>query len=804
MKAKTKLNRILYLLAILGVVFAFSIGHTYAAISLSLNTGSNLLSTTTYLAKQENVIINDTDKTPIAFGLGGRSSEVSIQYSYSYDFDIRIQYSLSWSNGKSTDNVILRFADRDSFIVDNNYIYYKDSITAGAGNLKIITGVDFTDPTDNTYAGAGLTINANVEVYKAQTSYSISSHELTKDIQTAESAKAWIWYKNRASQEKAYAIVYNLRSTYANGVDHPGSVGAYRRTYSTSSDTKVDTSKWIGGSREYAGMGVYLITGSNPYKLQVRVSGSWRNESGVNKDTGDAFIYINNIKFNYTSDFKKLSMSSDNVFENYTYNYTVPAYTAVYIELLDGVEVTSAADLNNADYTGYRILSNIYLNDFSFLSGTAPTENVPANTYYFTDGIASVDALGNTNVSGTTEYKKSAVTVYNTTTFNSALFNYHDATKANVTSQSYFGNASIVNNTADTLSVTVSYSINIYVSNGSNILFTKDNDNNYIYGQNFSDTNWYRELIPSSTGFAITGQATSVVLAPYSSANVLEQYTLSIASLIADYNNSDAYVEVIISTSTAQASTGNNLQVEVGISGNNYVLSLKNNSDVTLTNVSGTLEVTSRTPLYTKENSEPADWKSNFWEYYSDNQGTPITGYSVWGTDTVAYSLSYTIGSVDMTTTTALNDFTFTATGFSNSKLTLSPGESIVMGTIPKTSNVEYVFETSATASTTNANGTIAILFNGTDDAYIYNNTTTNYYVKFDGTISATLEHINTIDSVNYYVGIVRPGQIVKIPMSAKSTTFTTAVAGNTYSLPTGWGSANDSVDTMYKNYFGR
>ena len=125
MKAKTKLNRVLYLLAMLGVVFAFSIGSTYAAIAFSLNTGSNLLSTASYLAKQENVIINDTSTTPIAFGLGGRSSEVSIQYSYSYDFDIRIQYSLSWSNGKSTDNVILRFADRDSFIVDNNYIYYK-------------------------------------------------------------------------------------------------------------------------------------------------------------------------------------------------------------------------------------------------------------------------------------------------------------------------------------------------------------------------------------------------------------------------------------------------------------------------------------------------------------------------------------------------------------------------------------------------------------------------------------------------------------------------------------------------------
>ena len=150
-KAKTNRKLFTILSAILGVVFAFTMGVTYCLSDLNYIFGTHPKSTTAFMGNQQYIIVNDTLENPIHFSEGSHNFEIAIQYSIDYNFDFMLEYSLSWSgeNSVSTDNVILRFANRDSFIVDEDYIYYVGSstdsqptyVTSGSGKLPIITGI---------------------------------------------------------------------------------------------------------------------------------------------------------------------------------------------------------------------------------------------------------------------------------------------------------------------------------------------------------------------------------------------------------------------------------------------------------------------------------------------------------------------------------------------------------------------------------------------------------------------------------------------------------------------------------------
>ena len=67
MRAKTKKNWFSIITAILAVVFAFTIGVTYAAQIVNLSFGSNGYDTTAYAGKQSYVVINDTEKNSYTF-----------------------------------------------------------------------------------------------------------------------------------------------------------------------------------------------------------------------------------------------------------------------------------------------------------------------------------------------------------------------------------------------------------------------------------------------------------------------------------------------------------------------------------------------------------------------------------------------------------------------------------------------------------------------------------------------------------------------------------------------------------------
>lgn len=252
-KAKTTKNLVAILSAILGVVFAFITGVTYAASSISLDYGLSDKSTDAYVANQQLQVINDTSLNPIAFGEGAHNFEISIQYSFAYDFDVRARYSMSWSkkegesSAPSTDNVILQFANRDNIICDQRYIYLAGSVSAGNGKITLITGVEFVNPTDENYFGRTLTIslsNNDVKVYKKQTQYS-ETHPLVKDqvltdptsgdiIYDSVATQAWLQHKLNTTAQAgettdAYVLMYNQRRNYENGVQFPGLNSAYKK-----------------------------------------------------------------------------------------------------------------------------------------------------------------------------------------------------------------------------------------------------------------------------------------------------------------------------------------------------------------------------------------------------------------------------------------------------------------------------------------------------------------------------------------------------------------------------------------------
>jgi len=191
MKAKTKFSLITVLNAILCVVFAFIVGSTFAASGVT-RTESNLYSTGAYASNNNYKLINSTTNNPILFGETTNNVKIALDYSVYYDFDIRIDYSLSWSNGESVENVVLNFPNRDGFIVDDECIYLTDHVTRGSGTLNIIDGVEFVDPTDEKYVGATLTIQTELTLVKESSIDYTSTDSSSNPLYTSTIAgQAW-------------------------------------------------------------------------------------------------------------------------------------------------------------------------------------------------------------------------------------------------------------------------------------------------------------------------------------------------------------------------------------------------------------------------------------------------------------------------------------------------------------------------------------------------------------------------------------------------------------------------------------
>ena len=626
-KAKTSKGLQILLSGLMVLVFAFTVGFTFCASLVTMMAKSNPYSTTTYAGMQQHTLINDTVDNPIPFGYGAHNFEVSLNYSYSYNFDVRFAYSIYWTDALgvttslSTDNVILLYANRDGYIVDDDYIYYVGMdntakyVSAGTGKLPIFTGVEFADYEDERYFGATLTITiGDIKISKASSLAAdyTTSHALVAGITEKPAAKAWLKYKNNAnstnvglSEANAYAMVYNYRYKIENGIDYPKYRTAYKKVVSSN---KISSVTWLGGNRFYAGMAVYIVTGNTPVTLTAKITNSWQSKDPINNPLGA--VTDSNHFTNFATDWANRTN-----YANYT--KTIPANSVAYIEIADSIEISCLTlSSETADFTKGVILSNINLNDGTF----AHTEYVSNNSMLLCKEI-SANTMEESDLQDVTgEYSQKQIDIINSTVYSPLLYNTYEGaaetTKVNIT---------VINNSAKKLSLSgVNYVAKVYISNGS------PNIGEWVI-ITYTNSSW----ISGPTGQAVD------YLAPFSSITIVEkiQVNYNLKTYIEDPNNMggcyDAWIvidvqglETLEETSTtssklcAEASTSKQGDVTtVTLYAKNETKEVVNNLTINLV-----VSVYECNLLNVRPIEDGATFLADYWKYYtkSDTVDGPI------------------------------------------------------------------------------------------------------------------------------------------------------------------------------------
>lgn len=857
-RAKTNKKIFTIFSAILGVVFAFLTGVTYCASSLNLRYETHPKQTSAYMGNQQYYVINDTASTlsPVVFGPGAHNFEIAIQYSFAYDFDLRVKYSMLWSNGASTDNVILNFADRDNVIYDEEFIYVTKTIPAGSGKVTLITGCEFIDVNDvATYRGARLTISvgdSDVSIYKSQTSYS-ESNPLYKTAKTTKStqsvaSQAWLQCKkNEVSSEStdAYMMLYNYRRDYKHGVPFPGAKTAYKKSIVETENVKsVSNAIWGGGNSYYAGTGLYVIAGSTPLKLEIQVGGIWRTSGATELATE------NNIQYNYTDNwtFSKYSTNAytqdTGLWEIRTFNYTIPAKTAdkpaYYIDILDSIEITSArgsATILSSDY--HLVTNHIIINPSS--------ANAKTYTYDKTeDDLIRYDLIKTNEKITTTkpDYTSDLISVVNTTKYEKGL--YDTFNKGRSEQQFFDGNITLINNTSVTQSVTVSYVLHYHISNAKTKLYDANKDRAVDLidrttidpkpyspqdafdsdEDNLAVNTLYYTYKSTSDALAEVSSA-SVKIAPYSSVNVLSRYAVgsglteelihptngfddSKTTDVVEYYDAWTYlvptlstpVEVSTDSSSDTTSVKTDLLLETTQTAVQTVLSLKNNTNQAVTGLEiSKLSVREyKKTIGSVEENEPNDWKSSYWKY-CDASGNTAEQTFVANT----YKLV-----TETYTDTGVTIYYNNSGGFflqnnkivdtKDEKTVLLPGESIMIATIATTEPL--IVSATCTASNVTTPNDIEIINDGTSNAHLVNYTENSYLIRFS--VVVTGAHIETFSNKSYYIGVLRPGQILNISMSSNATVEKIDLQGRDYDeqILKGEGWTERAVINRYNDYF--
>ncbi len=787
------------------LVFAFSIGSVFAAASLNFFAKSNEYSTASYVAPQDHVIINDTTSNPIPFGPGAHPFEVAMQYSYPYNFDVRFKYSLSWSNGNSTDNVVLLYANRDGFIVDEEYIYYvgtkHDASFAleGTNKLPIFTGVEFVTVNEQDYTNATLTINIQeAKIYKAGAATYNQNHPLVSGMSAQPAAIAWLKYKgyNADAQNvnKAYAMVTNHRYKIANGIKYPNPKGAY---FKSVSNNQVDSATWLGGNKYFAGISAYIVAGNSGVELRARITNSWTGSGGFAPDNNHLVNYSKN-----ATDFANGSSNNgttsnwayDSATDSYYYTKIIPANTVAYVDVVDSIEITTLGpsasentENQTINYNGYAIQTALELNGVGF-----SVSNSKLSCGY----ISSVDTPASAG------HAQPEVSVYNSTVASPALYDAFEASH----NSTYTSNITLINNTAKKMAVSnISYTLKLYASNGSPN----------------ADT-WLIRTVECASGTYlgnIVGMSAGAYLAPYSSVTILESFSLAatLTNVITKTIQNggfggcyDVWVEVVPSYTASEANEttkSSTLTVEatktVSASSTTVELWVKNKTKEMITGVSVTPKIQQLNKSFVPLASRPYDWNSSYWKYYTSS-GQPNTSND-WGLATENpkgfRSITALWEDSSLANVSFASNFSANDNAYSNAQCSLAPNERVKVATITINTTNEIRISGSTATGTANADNSISLVNEGTSQAYIVNASANSYYVRFGGTLKTPGSSF-VVSGQNYYIGIVRPGQVLAVPMTATGTMDTIVATGAyTSSTLSAW-SVPNAVKTAFEAYF--
>lgn len=804
-KKKNKSNLIKILCVLLGAVFALSTSYVFAAFSWSHSHNSGY-STGAYLPNQSYQIINDTLPNGVPFGAGAKEYEVALQYSYDYSFYFYLEYSLVWvkTSGSTsstttldTSNVILTYSNRDAWIVDNSRIYYRDAVAAGTGKLTAIVGVDFADLNDETYFGHSLQINIKA-VKISQTAAGLDK--------TGVAGTAWNEYQARkltsyTTSAEAYVVVYNPTDKGDYQPKAPVGKTAFRSgagvtTISQSDSTSTATTetvpiKQIWGNKNYVGLGAYVITGSAAVNLKARLVGSWAADEGTTTKPSDVYVVSNTIKYDFADNWTNETYDeSTQVQEIRTYSYTIPAHTAVYIPIVDSVELTTRGYYANANYSGFHIKTQLELND----AGNIET----------TDGIGAT-TIATTAVSGATSMPTNTYSVYNRSSFDAAL--YQSITS---TTETYSTNIMIVNNTANKLSIGATFSLKVFVSNGNSTA---------AYGSGAQDkafedsTYWVRDIQTLTSDTNITVDSVSnLIVAPYSAATICTQFTIppdmyaNLVSLKTKYAGSDVWC-VLVPTITQATSTATDsrLTLQTEVVNNQAQLYVKNNSTSVISAYN--LAVTykwlntqnessySQTVLDGSTQTKPDNWERIYWKYYTKTNNVYTQNTTSGWTSSTYY----------------LFNGWETATKTSGSKtITINPGEKVWYGSISLNGSQIYDFsDATLTGTVTTSVSDVQLINETTGLTYLINKSTTkSYYVRFNATATGSFKDYFFVNgSYSYYYGLIRPGQVIPIGSAATTDVVTVnTIEDTTGRLLTsaeftakGWADVRSNFESMYK-----
>ena len=244
-----------------------------------------------------------------------------------------------------------------------------------------------------------------------------------------------------------------------------------------------------------------------------------------------------------------------------------------------------------------------------------------------------------------------------------------------------------------------------------------------------------------------------------------------------------------------------NLVVEVYTSGTSGVVRIKNNTRLTVSAVSANVKLYKYqiSVASLAEGVKPNSWDVTFWQYCTadgsvKNESKDFTA-NVW------HHYEYISTPISLT---AKQGVTYTAnTGeCSVAGLTLLPNESVEILTFTASAGVEMLVQASASITTSSAANSLMLVKGGVAQKYIVNYSENCYFVRFDGTIpnGESFDDVVTVDGYNYYVYVVRPGQIIET--SSTATAIKSVLVGETFDsaalVSAGW---NSSIITHLQNY---
>ena len=772
----------------IGAVFAFTTSIVYGAFSWKREHNSGY-ATGAFLPNQTYQIINDTLPNGILYSDGAKEYEVALQYSYDYAFNFYVEYELKWSNGLDASNVILNFSNRNAWIVDNSRIYYRDTVAAGTGKLPIIVGVDFVDNYNSNYYGAKLTINIK-KVEIAKTNESLD--------QTGIAGEAYAQYQARKlasySTANAYAVVYNPTNKGSYQPKAPVGKTAFETKTSTSGSTSVTTTSKLFGNKNYVGLGAYIITGSSSINLVAKVIGSWVADTGKTTDPSSANINTNTIKYNYSSGWIGESYDVGTIVQEIrTFQYTIPAHTAMYIDIIDSVEMITRGMLAAANYTDFHIETDLLLNSDTQLN--------------FENGLAT-STITTKTLSGTsysTNLPTQDYSVVNSSKYDAALYNVTTGG-----AQTYKTQIKVINNTASKMSVSASYTLKAYISNGNSTAdyqpaagSTTPKDGNPF---EFDDeSHWDRDEYSYTSSITVGAHNASQVIAPYSAMTICTSFTVPndmVAKLVAAkaaYSGKDVWIELVPTITTATSTAADTqLVLETVVSGTTAKLYAKNVSSNALTSLSLNLKYsrysTQANMTSTTLSTEPANWKKEYWKYYVSNSGSYKQVNEV-NNPTSNSDGSTSIKTASMPTFAAGTYYTNSGWIGANAYTTTSsaivnPGEKVLLGSLTITASQTYDFSDYTLTGSVATASDVNLVNETTGSAFIKNNSTTkSYYIRFSSSASfadTTKSNFFQDGSFWYLYGLIRPGQVIPINITALDSQISIeAVEDTTGSLPT-------------------